>query len=352
MRLLATFALLWGAFAHAAAPPPDPALERELLVLSNEARTARGLPSLAANETLALAARRHALEMAALDYFSHTSPVQGHATLGARVADAGGAVQVLGENLALVGARDAARRSVEGWLESPGHRDNLLEPRFNQVGFGSAEGDDGRVYVVQVLAYEPVPLQGANVRSVLREEEGLEAQIVLAEEAEVALFYGDRATPAERLSAGTHTLYVETDPSETLHLRLGVRAGSSGGFILQDDGWIGEEGTWQPSGSAPQEGARIEGVRRERRTKRLYEARLTFEAPPPEDLGAWRGEAFLEPTIQGDVLTALLPSSDESVTLSVGEPVGGGRYTLLYSFTLNTASGVPQLVPTSREGGQ
>jgi uncharacterized protein YkwD len=49
------------------------------------------------------------------------------------------------------GTRSAPEQAIAGWMRSPGHRRNLLSPRFTEVGFGIAQrGSD--IFYVQVLA--------------------------------------------------------------------------------------------------------------------------------------------------------------------------------------------------------
>ena len=205
MRVWALLAFLGTAATVQAAPytplPGDAALEQALLTLTNEARAVAGLGALEPNPELAQAARHHAAEMAELGYFSHTSPLPENATLAQRVARSGSFVRTLGENLALVG-HDTAQASVTGWLDSPGHRANLLHPRFTHVGFGTAPYPDGRVAVAQVFGYEPATLQNVQLVSVLVEKTSLSATVSLAEGGEVALFYGDRSSPGKSFSAG------------------------------------------------------------------------------------------------------------------------------------------------------
>ena len=139
--------------------PGDASLEADLLTLTNQARLDNGVGTLEGDEGLAQAARHHAEEMARLGYFSHTSPVGENATVSQRVARSGSFIGTLGENLALVGEADTAQTTTTGWLESPGHRANLLNPKFTHVGFGTARYPDGRVAVAQVLGYQPAPLR-------------------------------------------------------------------------------------------------------------------------------------------------------------------------------------------------
>lgn len=363
-------AALGGGFAAAAplqpyAPlPAETALETELLELTNDARTREGLPALATDEALALAARHHALEMRDLGFFSHTSPTLENATLGQRVARAGGFVRVIGENLAWIQGEGVAERSVAGWLESPGHRANLLNPEFSHVGFGSARHDDGRTFVVQVLAYQPAPLLGAEVVSALQEATLTEVTLELSRPAEVALFYRHEnrgeSTPVTALDAGRHTLTADLPDvraaGEALHLQLGVRAPQTpGSFIGQDDGWLGPEG-WRASGSAPQDGARVLEVAQRAETRRVYEVRLTFGGALRGDLGGWWGDAFFVPTVQstasGTALHTAIPADAGDAptrTLLLGEPQGSGSYTLIYGFRVVAEGGAARLTPAPPE---
>lgn len=272
-------------------------LEHDLLTLSNDARQAAGLGALEPDERLTLAVRHHAAEMAELGYFSHTSPVAANATLARHIARSGSFVRTLGENLALVGKADTARASVSGWLKSPGHRANLLHPGFTHLGFGAAPYPDGRVAVAQVLGYQPATLEEAQLASVLLEEAQLSATVTLTTPGEVALFYDERSSPPQPLAAGEHTLEVPlTEPlALPLSVQLGVReAGTSGSFILQDDGWLHETG-WQgraQSSEAPEGSARLLRVGLNEVLARALELRLTFAETPPS-LSAWQGDTLL-----------------------------------------------------------
>lgn len=152
-RLLASVLLLLSTFALAA---PPAGLLADLLLETNAARRAHEVPPLRPSPSLAAAAQGHAAEMAHLGYFSHASPTPGRETLAARLAMAGEPAVRAAENLALFSARDdLARAVVRGWLDSPSHRQALLESGFTHVGFGAAVAPTGEVYVVQAFAWKP-----------------------------------------------------------------------------------------------------------------------------------------------------------------------------------------------------
>ena len=326
--------------------PADAGLEADLLTLTNEARTANGVGILEPDERLAQAARHHAAEMASLDYFSHTSPTPNNATLSLRVARSGSFIGTLGENLALVGETDTAQATTVGWLESPGHRANLLNPQFTHVGFGSARYPDGRVVVAQVLGYQPAPLMSAQVVSVLRDVPTLTATVSLSSPGELALFYADKSSVPETLAAGTQTLSVPLDepPRLPLALQLGLRSsGAAGGFILQDDGWLNPDG-FTRSGEVSGEYAQLLGVTFAEKPQRGLELQLSFSRTPPSGLSAWQEDTLLPLTLTGAQASIMLTGLSSTEPIYVGEAQPDGRYYAAFGFSPNF-EGVPSVAP-------
>jgi uncharacterized protein YkwD len=133
--------------------PPDPpaeevdeitAQEDEVIALTNAERAAAGCGALGADDRLGAAARGHSQDMAANDYFDHTS-LDGRSPFD-RMADAG-YPDPAGENIA-VGYRTPAD-VMEGWMNSEGHRDNLLNCSHQAIGVGLAYDGGGRPYWTQ-----------------------------------------------------------------------------------------------------------------------------------------------------------------------------------------------------------
>lgn len=124
--------------------PPDKAMkidrssESTMLKLINEERERRGMRKLQADDKLTLLARQHSLEMFRENYFSHNSPKNG--SFENRLQKGGVEFFVAGENLAL--APDVYI-SHEGLMESPSHRENILNPKFNKIGIGII---DAKIY--------------------------------------------------------------------------------------------------------------------------------------------------------------------------------------------------------------
>ncbi|MFE4368980.1 CAP domain-containing protein [Streptomyces sp. NPDC056835] len=119
----------------------------EVLSLTNAERTRAGLRPLADDRQLAAAAQAYSTDMAARAFYSHTSP-EGLAPWD-RAAAAGAAHRGIGENIAC-GQRDP-REVVRGWMDSPGHRANILKPDFTHLGVGFAGGGPAGTYWTQLF---------------------------------------------------------------------------------------------------------------------------------------------------------------------------------------------------------
>ena len=124
--------------ARTAAAAADPTAEAAVLALVNEARADAGCGALTADPALAAVARAHSADMRDRDYFSHTSP-EGLSPFDR--AEQAGVDDSRAENIAF-GQSDAAA-VMEAWLESPGHRQNILDCELTRLGVGVAEGPGG-----------------------------------------------------------------------------------------------------------------------------------------------------------------------------------------------------------------
>ncbi|WP_162794942.1 CAP domain-containing protein [Nonomuraea lactucae] len=108
-------------------------VEEAVVQLTNAARARNGCKALVHDPKLHAAAERHSADMAARRYFDHESP-DGRDP-GDRVRAAGFApIRTWGENIAM-GQRTAAD-VVQGWLDSPGHRANIMNCAFTHIGVG------------------------------------------------------------------------------------------------------------------------------------------------------------------------------------------------------------------------
>ncbi|WP_266083350.1 CAP domain-containing protein [Haladaptatus caseinilyticus] len=118
----------------------------------NAIRTDRGLQTLAYSKTLEQVADYHSQDMIDENYFAHTAP-DGE-TVGDRYDRYDTSCQTWGENILYNYASNkspanAAERSVEQWMESDGHRRNILSEMWAIEGIGAQVGSDGRLYVTQ-----------------------------------------------------------------------------------------------------------------------------------------------------------------------------------------------------------
>ena len=123
-------------------------LIRSTLCLLNRERAERGLPRLRLNERLSEAADKHSRDMVRRGYFSHDSLTG--ASFVDRIRRTGYLRSArswsLGENLAWgSGNRGTPEQIMRAWMNSPGHRANILTGRFREVGIGVSEGAPVRV---------------------------------------------------------------------------------------------------------------------------------------------------------------------------------------------------------------
>lgn len=138
----------------ATAPSPSPvatmsAEEQQIIDLTNQQRVQNGLPPLTIDPRLIEAAQIHAGDMARLGQMEHDLPGAALPTLQDRAGFVGYKYAWLGENIAFNYA-DAAS-VVAGWMQSPGHRANILNPNFNDIGVGVALDSQGQPYYCQVF---------------------------------------------------------------------------------------------------------------------------------------------------------------------------------------------------------
>lgn len=111
--------------------------ENELLVLVNNERTARGLAPLTLNPQLSDAARRKAADMLEKNYWAHFAP-DGLTSPWGFIRAAGYNYVNAGENLAR-GFADSSS-TVNAWMSSETHRDNILASKYNDIGFAIVPG--------------------------------------------------------------------------------------------------------------------------------------------------------------------------------------------------------------------
>jgi uncharacterized protein YkwD len=137
--------------ATEAADVPDEIREMEQQITErvNDERRAEGLDPLEHRDDLARVARDYSRLMMEEEFFAHEGPEGG--TVADRVREEGITFTAVGENLfTSEGPVDHVDVAVEGWMQSPGHRENILRDMYTHTGVGMVlEG--GTAYVTQVF---------------------------------------------------------------------------------------------------------------------------------------------------------------------------------------------------------
>jgi uncharacterized protein YkwD len=120
------------------------AAEQQAFNLLNADRTSNGLPALKLNAKLTSLADSYAQDMINRHFFAHTNP-EGLSPFD-RMRQAGIPYTYAGENLAI---NSSVPNAEVAFMNSPGHRANILDANYNQVGLGVEVSPSGQVYVVQ-----------------------------------------------------------------------------------------------------------------------------------------------------------------------------------------------------------
>lgn len=109
--------------------------EKKMLDLHNKTRAQRGLPRLCVHPALQRAARAHSKEMIAQDRFAHGN-------VGERLRKFGYRWSTYGENILYdPGSRDSVESLFKVWMNSSGHRANILDKDFREIGIGASSGE-------------------------------------------------------------------------------------------------------------------------------------------------------------------------------------------------------------------
>lgn len=104
----------------------------QVIDLTNKERQKNGLPALKADSSLSKVAQAKSNDMNAKHYFSHTSPTYGSPFDMMR--DFGVTYRSAGENIAM--GQPTAQQVVTAWMNSEGHRKNILSPNYTNIGVG------------------------------------------------------------------------------------------------------------------------------------------------------------------------------------------------------------------------
>jgi len=127
--------------------PPKNSVADEILALVNQERAKAGAQPLQMDSELQKVAQLKSEDMIQNNYFDHTSPVYG--TPFEMMDQFGISYSAAGENIA-AGQR-SAQEVMTAWMNSPGHRRNILEPAYTHIGIGIAENERGTPYYTQMF---------------------------------------------------------------------------------------------------------------------------------------------------------------------------------------------------------
>lgn len=123
----------------------ESAMEEEVLRLVNEERTKRGLNALKRASDLDALARAHSADMINRHFFDHNNP-DGQSPFD-RMRAAGISYRAAAENIA--SGQRSAEAVMNAWMNSSGHRANILNATYTEIGIGAVKSSGGTIYWTQ-----------------------------------------------------------------------------------------------------------------------------------------------------------------------------------------------------------
>ena len=148
----------------------------DLLTYTNALREKNGLSDLTLNDNLSKAAKAKAADMFKDDYWAHTSP-SGKEPWDF-ITGFGYDYIFAGENLAVDFSK--SKDVVDAWNNSPSHRDNLLSPKYNEIGFAVVDGElQGRktTLIVQMFGYQRLENAVATLPQAVKKENSIHVDV-------------------------------------------------------------------------------------------------------------------------------------------------------------------------------
>lgn len=129
----------------APASSSEAAMEEEVLRLVNEERAKQGLGALKRASDLDSLARAHSADMIKRNFFDHTNP-DGQSPFD-RMRAAGISYRAAAENIA--SGQTSAQSVMNAWMNSSGHRKNILNSSYTEIGIGAVKSSAGKIYWTQ-----------------------------------------------------------------------------------------------------------------------------------------------------------------------------------------------------------
>ncbi len=135
-----------GSFEPCSELPREAEILREIIEAVNAERARHNLRPLRVDQTLMQMADFWACRMIEDGFFGHEDPYDG-STVDSRAVNFGYAFYKIGENLAA--GHDTASEVLGHWMRSPGHRANILDEAFVEIGIAAKRGGEYGIYWVQ-----------------------------------------------------------------------------------------------------------------------------------------------------------------------------------------------------------
>lgn len=129
------------------APSTESAMEKEVLSLVNKVRAENGLSALTWADDVANVARAHSRDMINRSFFSHTNP-DGQSPFD-RLKNSGISYRTAAENIAY--GQKTAEAVMNSWMNSSGHKANILNKNVKEIGVGAVRNQNGTVYWTQMF---------------------------------------------------------------------------------------------------------------------------------------------------------------------------------------------------------
>jgi uncharacterized protein YkwD len=159
--------VLAGGYVFAVTSAPSEAIDlkdaaKQLFAITNLDRTSNGAQALKRDSRLDTISVARSEDMIRRDYFSHQIPPN-NTTVADIVESLGLLFGSVGENIAWNNANDfqTVQGAGQDFIESPHHRENLLDPRWDRMGTGVAEGGGKKMYTVVFMQAPLTPARGA-----------------------------------------------------------------------------------------------------------------------------------------------------------------------------------------------
>ena len=131
------------------APAPSTTVStKDCVTLVNKERAARGIAPVTVDARLTDAAQKHSAYQASINKMTHTG--KGYTNAGQRITAAGYSWSTWAENIA-AGQRDCTQ-AMSAWMNSSGHRANILSSKMKNIGMGVAKSSSGTMYWTMDLA--------------------------------------------------------------------------------------------------------------------------------------------------------------------------------------------------------